>query len=34
MKRHFEYRIDILKLLLSLSIYDNNNGVELAGQIN
>ena len=30
MKRHFEYRNDILNLFLSLSIYDNNNGVELA----
>jgi hypothetical protein len=30
MKRHFEYRSDILKLFLSLSIYDNSNGVQLA----
>jgi hypothetical protein len=34
MKRHFEYRNDILKLFLSLSIYDDNNGVELAHEIN
>ena len=34
MKRHFEYRNDILKLFLSLSIYDDNNGVELAHLIN
>lgn len=30
MKRHFEYRNDIMKLFLSLSIYDNENGVKLA----
>ena len=33
MKRHFEYRSDILKLFLSLSIYDNMNGVQLANEI-
>ena len=27
MKRHFEYRNDIMKLFLSLSVYDNDNGV-------
>ena len=34
MKRHFEYRNDIMKLFLSLSVYDNDNGVELAQEIN
>lgn len=34
MKRHFEYRNDIMKLFLSLSIYDNENGVKLAQEIN
>ncbi len=34
MKRHFEYRNDIIKLFLSLSVYDNDNGVQLAREIN
>lgn len=34
MKRHFEYRNDIIKLFLSLSIYDNDNGMQLTSEIN
>jgi hypothetical protein len=33
LKRHFEYRADILKLFLNLSIYDTENGGYLSQEI-
>ena len=34
LKRHFEFRVDIFKLFLNMSIYDDKNGGALAAQIN
>lgn len=33
LKRHFEYRVDILKLFLNLSIYNSETGEYLSQEI-